>query len=302
VTGGNDITISAPQAILPAVSEAAHAHSSLWSTKMTLALIATIEDAASGLKLEIWAQDNGLGGTYFEIKSVGENTSSYDLNGFFVDVNNDGGSIFSTGQKLNNMNGSAADGTKLDGFDFAKALGSVGGNDANWTEGSFTIDGLAYADLDGAQIGLRLTSVGADGEGSLKLVGDADIPHGNEDHFPELDKDISNIVLYFNTTEGDTRPDPDGDGFYTVKIDDVPESASDDLDDWLGDVLAHLVAEDPNVTADTGLQGVAIKYGTTTEFYAMDNDPAPDTPPNGTEFPLPGNQVDQSYQYDEVFV
>jgi hypothetical protein len=29
------------------------------------------------------------------------------------------------------------------GGDFAKALGSVGGNDANWTEGSFTIDGCS---------------------------------------------------------------------------------------------------------------------------------------------------------------
>jgi hypothetical protein len=263
---------------------------------MAMVQIATIEDGASGIKLEVWAEDNGAGGVNFEIKSVGTNTADYDLNRFFVDVGNDGGLI-------QDMKGSAADGTKLDGFDYAKDLGSGGGNDANWTEGSFTIGGLTFAQLDGAQIGLRLTSVGADGEGSLKLVGDAEIPDGSggTDHFPDLDKDISNIVLYFDTTAGDTKPQPDGDGYYTVKVDSVPEGASDDLDDWLADVQAYLVENDVNVGANTDLLGVAIKYGTTTEYYAMDDNPEPDPAPAGTVFPLPGDHVDQTYQYGDVF-
>jgi hypothetical protein len=261
--------------------------------------ISTIEDVASGIKLEIWAADNGSGGVTFEIRSVGSNTTDYDLNGFFIDVGNDGGTITSVGTKSNNMNGSSADGIKLDGFDYASALGSVGGKDANWTSGTFTIDGLSFADLDGAQIGLRLTSVGAEG-GSLKLVGDAEIPDEPVDNFPELDKDISNIVLYFDTTSGDVKPDG-GDGYYTVKIDNVAEAASDDLDTWIADVQAFLVAQDPNVSTDTELLGVAIKYGTTTEYYAMDGETTPDPAPEGTTFPLPGNQVDQTYLYSDIF-
>lgn len=274
---------------------------------MALVLISTIEDSANGIILEVWAEDNGSGGVNFEIKSVGTNTADYDLNGFFVDVGDDGGTLTSIGGKANNMIGSSADGTKLDGFDYGAALGSVGGNDTDWNSGTFTIDGLNFEDLDGAQLGLRLTSVGPSGT-SLKLVGDAEIPDEppEESNFPELDKDISNVVLYFQTTEGDVKPSPDGDGYYTVKIDNVAEEASDDFDDWLADVQTYLIANDPNV-ADAELVGVAIKYGSEqsgggTEFYAMDNDPDIDTAPAGTTFPLPGNEVDKTYQYGEVYV
>lgn len=241
-----------------------------------------------------------------------------DLNGLFIDYGNDGGSITSVGSKANNMKGSDNDGDKLDGFDDAAALGSIGGNDANNTVGTVTFQappGMTLEELAKAEIGIRATSVGEDGEGSLKLAdtGTYCPPEEDDDDFPEWGQDISNIILVFDQTEGDEKPNPDGDGYYTVKIDNYPDAASDDLDDDIDAILAWLIENDPNISSDDDLLGVIIKGGNQdTNFFAYGdnntNGTAPDTPPDGlglswegSENPSPASATDQSYNYGDVF-
>jgi hypothetical protein len=121
--------------------------------------------------------------------------------GVFLDTGSSGGTINWIGTKSNNMNGSDCDGNQLDGFDYAAVLGSVGGNDADYVYGIVSFAGLTLADLDGAQIGIRATSLGETRDGSLKLtsVFRNDNPP-QDDGFPTWPQDISNVVLYFNTT------------------------------------------------------------------------------------------------------
>jgi|GEM_PF-1930200 len=201
------------------------------------------------------------------------------------------------------------------------------------------------ASLNGADftLGVRATSV--NGDGSIKFADtdpeydDGTPPQGSDD-FPEWPQDISNVVLVFDTTDGDTKPiegkvdgsgsennpdkagypinpnDPqDGDGYYTVKIDNWPDNASDDLDNSIDEILAYLIANDPNVDAETELLGVVIKGGNQadTEFFAYGdnnlNGTDPDPLPDGIGFELPGDSgnvdppsaIDQSYDYADVF-
>jgi len=191
----------------------------------------------------------------------------------------------------------------------------------------FCADGDITAFL--ATLGVRGTSTSTE-EGSIKLVGSDDEPvppQEEPDDFPLWPQDISNVVLVFDTTDGDTKPIndkadgnpndtlPDGDGYYTVKIDNWPGEADDDLDNSIDDILAYLVDNDPNVDAETELLGVVIKGGNQadTEFFAYgdnntngtESDPLPD----GIGFVLPGdsgnvdptNAIDMSYDYDDVF-
>jgi len=72
--------------------------------------------------------------------------------------------------------------------------------------------------------------------------------------------DISNITLVFDQDAGDEKPKPDGDGFYTVKI-DVPNAFDDDLDNSIDAILDWLVANDEFITEDSDLLGVVIKGG-----------------------------------------
>lgn len=116
--------------------------------------------------IETRATDDGLGNITFTFELV---SGSGDINGLYIDINNDGGSISDLGGG-NNMNGAG------DGFDFAVALGSVGGNDADVTMGTvtgFTLVDFGVSDLEelaASELGFRLTSVGDDREGSLKLL------------------------------------------------------------------------------------------------------------------------------------
>lgn len=228
-----------------------------------------------------------------------------DLNGFFIDFGNDGGDISKLGGG-NNMKGSDSDGDKLDGFDYAEELGTVGGNDEDHTSGTVTftaaqladfgVDGLA--DLADAEIGFRATSVGEDREDSLKLADTGtycpDTPNGND--FPEWAQDISNITFVFNQSEGDT-PDPHGnpDGYYTVKV-DVPGELGDDPDAYIEEFLAALIEHDPNLAEDADLMGIVIKGGQqVTEYYAYGdynaNGEDPDDLPDGIAFSLDGTSA-----------
>lgn len=264
-------------------------------------------DDGYGFVVNVYAEEVD-GGVKFTVETV---SGVGDINGFFLDLGSDGGAIKSVGSNANNMNGAYQS-----GFDYAVELGSVGGSDANYTDGCFTIKGITLAQLEGATAGIRATGVTGNPAGSVKLVDQYDPPPEPGDHFPEWPQDISNIVLYFDAADVgdnlDTRPSG-GDGFVLVKIDDVPDSAPNDLDDWLGDVLAYLQANlDPDLTIDN-LLGVAIKGGTqSTKFYAVAGDgngPAPDPFPAGAPDPVypppqgqvPGPEIDYSFNYDQIF-
>ncbi len=162
-------------------------------------------------------------------------------------------------------------------------------------------------------VGVRAMSTGDDREGSLKLTSDTpDGPIDVPDDFPEWLQDISNVVLYWDADDvaagADTKPNQQfggPDGFYTVKIDSVPDAASNDLDDWIEEALAWLVVNDDNIDADAAekLLGAAIKGGVqTTQFYAYGdnntNGTDPDPFPGGSE--IANNAIDQSFNYEDV--
>lgn len=271
-------------------------------------------DGVTVLEVKVFAAEatqDGQTGLSFTFETTLADGYRVDLNGFFLDIGGDGGSRTQVnGANANNMLGG-----NNDGYDYAVGLGSVGGNDADFTSGSRFIAGLSLDDLVGADAGLRATSFGLDGQGSLKLVTDyTPPPPPPGDDFPPWAQDISNVILVFGTTDGDLKPKPDGDGYYTVKIDEWPGPADDDLDNSIDDILAWLVAKDPNVDADTELLGAIIKGGQQdTNFYAFGdnntNGTDPDEPPEGlalswtgSENPQPANAVDASYNYDAIFV
>ncbi|MDX1375863.1 MAG: hypothetical protein R3357_09895 [Burkholderiales bacterium] len=202
---------------------------------------------------------------------------------------------------------------------------------------SFCADGDITAFL--ATLGVRATSTSTEegGEGSIKWIGSDEPPvppQEEEDHFPDFKEvwgsDISNVVLYFDAdttnlveikqgvfSNGDTNPvdgkkdgtgqgypndlaDPiDGDGYYTVKIDNWPGGASDDLDDNLDEILAYLIATDPYIGDDTVLLGASIKGGQEEHFYALDNNHDEDPVPGGV-FINTGNDVDASVLYSVI--
>jgi len=277
-----------------------------------------------------WTWDFGAAGTgvHFTISydsSAGTFTvhsmeGSFDLNALWWDDGSVDGSVPSLpkGDSALNMNGSGA--ADWDGYmKLSNAgLGSAGENKTTFiSSGETAVFSLAdfgiFGDFDpasGGTLGVRATSV--NGGGSFKLVDTDPDPDDPGDDFPLWPQDISNVVLYFHQDEGDTTPDG-GDGYYLVKIDDVPSLAGDDLDDWIDDVLAYLIANDPNIDGDETLVGVAIKGGTQdTAFFAYgdyntngtDADVIPSgapefvyPPPQGQ---VPGPSIDASYDYDFI--
>jgi hypothetical protein len=228
-----------------------------------------------------------------------------------------------------NMNG--AEGSTFEGeaveWDGAAKLSSAGLGKEGADKETFvqagesvtlTLDGLNSLDqID--FLGIRATSTSTP-EGSIKTIAvPEEEPEEPKDDFPEWPQDISNITLVFDQDAGDTKPNPDGDGFYTVKI-DVPGAFDDDLDKSIDDILAYLAANDEFVTADSNLLGVVIKGGNqaATEFFAYgdnnENGALSDTLPDGIGFSLPTegtpggglsanvqptNAIDASYDYDD---
>lgn len=265
------------------------------------------------IKIYVFAKEEKGGVTFSFVteKQDGYEDWRIDLNGFFLDTGNEGGAVTSVeGSKANNMKGG-----NNDGYDYAVGLGSVGGKDEDWTSGDIFIAGLTLESLMGADAGLRATSYGPNGEGSLKLVADYTPPEGpppGGEHFPEYP--ISNVVFYFKA-DGDLDPNGDvkptgGDGWYVVKFDVAAgATVSPDLDDWYQDAWDWLIANDAYVTADTELVGVAIKGGTKqTLFYAIDGEEDPEPIPAGApgiETPpkqgnVDGTLIDQTYSVSMI--
>jgi len=183
-----------------------------------------------------------------------------DLNGLFLDYQDDGSTKLTVdGEKSNNLNGTTWDGEKIE-WDLAESTGSsTGGADGETSlmEFSLTVDGISLADVDGGLVGLRATSTGEDLEGSLKLVGEIIVPDEppGDDSYPDMEKDISHVILVFDTVDGDSS----GDGYYTVKIDEW--NGSNDLDTELDAIMAYLIANDDNVDSSTVLLGAQLKGG-----------------------------------------
>ncbi|MBL8564290.1 MAG: hypothetical protein JNM89_01075 [Hyphomicrobiaceae bacterium] len=119
-----------------------------------------------GVKVKVIATETPTG-VEFKIDKV---AGVGDLNGFFIDYDNDGGPLTKADENATNMNGSdSCTGEQFDGFDYAKQIGTPGGNDADTTSTTVVVNGITFDDLEDAQIGFRLQSVGEDREGSLKI-------------------------------------------------------------------------------------------------------------------------------------
>ncbi|WP_282960700.1 Hint domain-containing protein [Actibacterium sp. MT2.3-13A] len=116
------------------------------------------------------------------------------------------------------------------------------------------------------------------GTGDDYIVGDS--PDGGSDYFEPSDKDISNVVFYYDT---------DGDGLYdhTVKIDNFPDSGtatfiSNDLDDFYAELRDYIEVNDPALAGLEPLMGVSLKAGTERTYFAVDgnlNGALPDAGP-----------------------
>lgn len=171
------------------------------------------------------------------------------------------------------------------------------------------------------------------GEGSAKTAGAAPVLEDCDDHpdddndFPELTKDISNVVFYFKAGYGPGKVDPGRDvkgkngpdGFYTGKVDNWFDEASNDLDDYYDDIFDWLVDNDLCIDADDIVLGVAIKSGKNafaagngvfsvatqndTAYFAVgDGDTDPDALPSPLTKPITGNHIDPSVNFDDVFM
>lgn len=226
--------------------------------------------SANGVVVEVSASLDDAGNVVFSYELV---SGTADLNGLYLDLNNDGGDI----RKLeggNNMNGSDSDGDKLDGFDWAQVIGTVGGSDADTTSGSVTVSmadlGItSLSDLSGAEIGIRATSVGEDREDSLKLANtgtycepeepvelcDRPIDGENVDgKIAMQDSQVTNISIAYwiePTYDADGNgpffpTDTNDDVHYVVNI-SVPAEMGEDPDAYLQQLHDAIAAVDPNV-------------------------------------------------------
>lgn len=200
-----------------------------------------------------------------------------DLNGFFIDVNNDGGAITSVGSKANSMTGLDSDGDKLNGFDYAKSLGSLAGNDANHTSGTLTVSlsSLKITSLDqlaDSEIGIRATSGSGCHGNPLKLAGTGEIinppepdlcdrpldGHSVAGYVEMQDEQITNLTLtFYDADSAQHVGDTSGDWYYTVSI-DVPAEMGEDPDAYLDQIVAMLVEQDPFVDSSDYVKSVIV--------------------------------------------
>lgn len=255
--------------------------------------------------------------------ALADGSADADIIGVYFDFFNDGGDVDKLGGG-NNMKGYG------DGFDYASEEGKAGLKDGANTEGSITftaeqLKAFGFVDSEGdvlegaalmeafaeTEIGIRATSTGDDGEGSLKIgaVGEyhpGDDDDDGDDWFPDFketfNRDISNVVVYFNIGEGEDCV------VYTVKIDDWDEvSVSNDLDDSWEAILAYIIANDDNITEDTPVLGAAIKGGRFEEFYGVgefdtSGDTGPDVLPCGLEETITDNKINNDeFTAEDVF-
>lgn len=250
-----------------------------------------------------------------------------DFNALYWGDDISGNSSFSgfTGRdKALNMNG--AEGSNYLGhpveWDGAQKLSSAGLGPEGESKSTFleagetaTFELTGLTSLDDLDyLGVRATSTSTE-SGSIKTISVPTEEPEPEDDFPQWAQDISNIILVFDQDAGDTKPVPGGDGYYTVKIDNWPAAADDDVDNTIDDIMAYLIANDAFILDDSNLMGVVIKGGLQeTQFFAYGdyntNGTDPDALPAGIGFTLTGghenvqppNAVDTSYDYDLIFV
>lgn len=277
---------------------------------LTNALVGTLTDG-NGLVINVYATELEGGGYTLSVQVVEGNA---DLRGFFVDgttavsftMEGTAAALDTTLAKDVNMNGTG------ETFDAAYEIGTAGIGKDDIQEATFTFLG-ELADIDTLDFGIRATSTGELRDGSVKLVSQFDIPEPPPvvDSFPTFDHDISHITLYYDT-DGNAIAD------YTVKIDewndqyepaeDAGKGAlnSDDLDDYLAPIVAYVEANDETVTEDSVLLGVAIKGGNVNNggydnYYAMDGNTDADAVPTSDGELVQNNDIDQSYDYTDVF-
>jgi len=175
-----------------------------------------------------------------------------------------------------NMNG---EGSQYEGeavlWDDAQKISSPGSKDAGYIEAGgykeFTLEMDAHTFNNLVYFGIRATSVGEDGEDSLKLVGKPEDcpPDDCTDHFPDFENDISYVNFVFKLKDGaiDSIKDLDtnGDKYVTVKI-EMPKGytatdCSNNLDSWYEDALAQIYKKYSDLDENSTLEGVLIKGG-----------------------------------------
>ena len=120
------------------------------------------------------------------------------------------------------------------------------------------------------------------------------VPAYIANHFPVAPKDISHVTFYFEQS-----PDDDILNLHSVKIDNVPGRADDDLDAWIQQAVDYVRAHDPALAQGAELLGAALKYSTTELYYALDGNTDIDPVPGGVL--IQGPNLNASFDYSVVF-
>lgn len=238
---------------------------------------------------------------------------SADFNAFYWGDGDDTGDFggFKGKDSSLNMNG---EGSQYDGeavlWDDAQKISNPGLGKDGEDKFSFIKEGDSYTfDLTNMSaeefnslefFGIRATTYGEDGEGSLKLVekpeGEID-PPPEEDFFPEWPKDISNAVFYIDTTG-------DGEWDLAVKIDNFDKAPviSNDMDDLYACMFDFIKNEQSDAVDTSGwtLIGVSIKGGTEDDqFFLIEGDENGPLPDEGPTYNT-GNQVPDGVEVEEL--
>ena len=276
----------------------------------------TIND--SGVELKITALDNGDGTVKFDIAGV---SGAADINALFWSDGNSSTGIESLATAINGKvdNSLNMNGTK-EAWDGSFGLSSTGLGKEGTDKATFLTEGNSLSvtqavDFDSLEtLGIRATSVGGSGGGSIKGVGAGfefipapvvdDTP---PDYFPTLDHALGYATFYFATDEAavaaaDVKGGPGNgskgpDGVYTVKVSFDGSAVGTDLDTYYQGILDALVNKG-TVTADTVVLGVGIHAGDgkpveSEKYYEV-------TGPNPLDHLVQNNQVDQVYNYGDL--
>lgn len=231
--------------------------------------------------VNVTAKLDGKGNVVFEYDA---NNGKVDLTGFYLDIGNDGGKKHAA-NLLDWMVGRDSDGDRMDGFDFTATIGTPWGWDANNTDGKVTVSlaklGIdSLDDLNGAEVGftaqigsgwckqtVRLADTGTYIPAEPAIDGE---PVAG--YVEMADSQIEKLVLsfYVGGAPEQHSGDQNGDWYYTVEV-DVPLELSEDPDAYLDQLVADLIAADPNLTENSNLKSVIVieadgdmtNYGTT---------------------------------------
>ena len=272
-----------------------------------------------------WSDDTAA----FTVKVVGTNDGP-------VAVDDAGGRVAEDGVLTGSVVANDSDVDRLDTHTWSLESFNGQGNLTFNADGTWSYDAAgAYDHLnEGESVELSFQYRMTDNHGasdvatvrfSVDGVGGAEPPPPPPppaESYPDFEKDISHAILVFNTAAGDTN----GDGYYTVKIDDW--TGSNDLDAEIGGILSYLIENDANIDAGTELLGAQIKGGKVgvadgsyDDFWADDGSPdttivewpgrhgdtitevaSTDTEPSGLDINQDSQtNVDQTYLYGDLF-